>query len=200
MQLAKFSLTNWSIITNTCFLCAENNSAIKWASITLSWEIWKLWVSQMEVWASKEQVCVFFPSLNSIAKLDICFWFHISLTISNSAVYCVFLNPWFLSVFVWLFGFGVVFALVLFLAVILGYLPSSKLWCILLLSHLILLVCCRTWWQQHFVAVTVGVVVTLVVSLLSIGLWLVWRRQKALGTYVPVGAVGPEQELQPLWS
>lgn len=47
-------------------------------------------------------------------------------------------------------------------------------------------------------AVTVGVVVTLVVSLLSIGLWLVWRRQKALGTYVPVGAVGPEQELQPL--
>ncbi|KAI5563791.1 hypothetical protein BDE02_14G014900 [Populus trichocarpa] len=56
----------------------------------------------------------------------------------------------------------------------------------------------RTWWQQHFVAVTVGVVVTLVVSLLSIDLWLVWRRQKALGTYVPVGAVGPEQELQPL--
>lgn len=78
--------------------------------------------------------------------------------------------------------------------------PSSKLWCILVLSHLILSLCCRTWWQQHFVAVTVGVVVTLAVSLLSIGLWLVWRRQKALGTYAPVGAVGPEQELQPLWS
>ncbi|KAJ6399967.1 hypothetical protein OIU84_015594 [Salix udensis] len=56
----------------------------------------------------------------------------------------------------------------------------------------------RTWWQQHFVAVTVGVVVTLVVSLLSIGLWLAWRHHKALGTYEPVGAVVPEQELQPL--
>ncbi|KAJ6722319.1 ASPARTYL PROTEASES [Salix koriyanagi] len=56
----------------------------------------------------------------------------------------------------------------------------------------------RTWWQQHFVAVTVGVVVTLVVSLLSVGLWLAWRHHKALGTYEPVGAVVPEQELQPL--
>ncbi|KAJ6679032.1 ASPARTYL PROTEASES [Salix purpurea] len=56
----------------------------------------------------------------------------------------------------------------------------------------------RTWWQQHFVAVTVGVVVTLVVSLLSIGLWLAWRHHKALGTYEPVGAIVPEQELQPL--
>ncbi|KAJ6320975.1 hypothetical protein OIU78_016217 [Salix suchowensis] len=44
----------------------------------------------------------------------------------------------------------------------------------------------RTWWQQHFVAVTVGAVVTLVVSLLSIGLWLAWRHHKALGTYEPV--------------
>ena len=47
-------------------------------------------------------------------------------------------------------------------------------------------------------AVTVGVVVTLVVSLLSIGLFLVWRHHKALATYEPVGAVVAEQELQPL--
>ncbi|CAK7347470.1 unnamed protein product [Dovyalis caffra] len=58
----------------------------------------------------------------------------------------------------------------------------------------------RTWWQQHFLVVAAGVVVTLVISLLSVGLWLVWRRrqQKAVGMYEPVGAVVPEQELQPL--
>ncbi|EEF52314.1 Aspartic proteinase nepenthesin-1 precursor, putative [Ricinus communis] len=56
-----------------------------------------------------------------------------------------------------------------------------------------------TWWHEHFFAVVAGVVTILLVSLLSIGIWTVWRhRQRALGTYEPVGGIVPEQELQPL--
>lgn len=59
----------------------------------------------------------------------------------------------------------------------------------------------RTWWQRHLVAVVVGIVVTLLLGLSILGLWSVWkRRQEASKTYQPVGAVVPEQELQPLQS
>ncbi|XP_043713676.1 aspartic proteinase 36-like [Telopea speciosissima] len=58
----------------------------------------------------------------------------------------------------------------------------------------------RTWWQQHILAVVAGVIVMLVViGLSTFGGWFIWRhRQQALGVYKPVGAVVPEQELQPL--
>ncbi|KAF8410158.1 hypothetical protein HHK36_002680 [Tetracentron sinense] len=57
----------------------------------------------------------------------------------------------------------------------------------------------RTWWQQHFLAVMVGVIITLVLGLSTSGIWLVWRyRRQTLGTYKPVNAIVPEQELQPL--
>ncbi|KAK9269997.1 hypothetical protein L1049_025570 [Liquidambar formosana] len=57
----------------------------------------------------------------------------------------------------------------------------------------------KTWWEQHFLAVVVGVAVTLVLTLSTFGIWLVWRhRQLAFGSYKPVGAVVPEQELQQL--
>ncbi|XP_038715791.1 aspartic proteinase 39 isoform X1 [Tripterygium wilfordii] len=58
----------------------------------------------------------------------------------------------------------------------------------------------QTWWKQHFLAVAVGVLVTLVVGMSIMGVWLVWRhRQRTVGTYEPVGAATiPEHELQPL--
>ncbi|OAY51000.1 aspartic proteinase 36 [Manihot esculenta] len=57
----------------------------------------------------------------------------------------------------------------------------------------------QKWWQKHFFAVAIGVLSTLLVSLSCIGIWMVWRhRQRALGTYEPVGGIVPEQELQPL--
>ncbi|GAV84533.1 Asp domain-containing protein [Cephalotus follicularis] len=56
-----------------------------------------------------------------------------------------------------------------------------------------------TWWQQHFVAVIIGAVITLIFCLSTIGIWLVWRqRQQTWNAYKPVGAIVPEQELQPL--
>uniref|UniRef100_A0A2P2J6A0 Peptidase A1 domain-containing protein n=1 Tax=Rhizophora mucronata TaxID=61149 RepID=A0A2P2J6A0_RHIMU len=56
-----------------------------------------------------------------------------------------------------------------------------------------------TWWQQHFLSVAIGLAVTLVMGLLGIGLWLIWtRRKQAFGTYKPIGAIVPEQELPPL--
>lgn len=59
----------------------------------------------------------------------------------------------------------------------------------------------QTWWQRNLVAVVVGIVVTLLLGLSILGLWSVWkRRQEASKTYQPVGAVVPEQELQPLQS
>ncbi|WCJ35518.1 Eukaryotic aspartyl protease family protein [Euphorbia peplus] len=57
----------------------------------------------------------------------------------------------------------------------------------------------HTWWQKHLVAVVAGALATLIVSLASIGMWMVWRRRRREhGTYEPVGAVVPEQELQTL--
>ncbi|XP_050213236.1 aspartic proteinase 36 [Mercurialis annua] len=59
----------------------------------------------------------------------------------------------------------------------------------------------RTWWHKHLLAVVAGAASIVLVSLLSIGIWMVWRhRQRALGTYEAVGGIVPEQELQPLSS
>lgn len=56
-----------------------------------------------------------------------------------------------------------------------------------------------TWWQQNYWAVAVGVLVTLVLGFLISGAWLIWRsRHRESGLYKPVGAIVPEQELQPL--
>ncbi|XVF36372.1 hypothetical protein REPUB_Repub19eG0053100 [Reevesia pubescens] len=58
-----------------------------------------------------------------------------------------------------------------------------------------------TWWHDHFVAVVIGLVTTLILGLSAIGIWLVHRhRQRAISAYEPVGAPIPEQELQPLQS
>ncbi|KAF3446582.1 hypothetical protein FNV43_RR11762 [Rhamnella rubrinervis] len=57
----------------------------------------------------------------------------------------------------------------------------------------------QSWWEQHVWEVTVGVVVTLVFGGLIFGMWLLWtKRRRGIGSYEPVGAPGPEQELQPL--
>lgn len=59
----------------------------------------------------------------------------------------------------------------------------------------------RTWWQQHVLAVVVGVGVSVVV-VLSFSALLVWtirkQRLRGPGVYRPVGAHVPEQELQPM--
>ncbi|XP_031270639.1 protein ASPARTIC PROTEASE IN GUARD CELL 1-like [Pistacia vera] len=57
-----------------------------------------------------------------------------------------------------------------------------------------------TWWRQHVVAVVIGTIITLVLSLSVIGLWSVWRRRQTFKKYQPVGVSVPEQELQPLES
>ncbi|XVF64153.1 hypothetical protein PTKIN_Ptkin09bG0144800 [Pterospermum kingtungense] len=58
-----------------------------------------------------------------------------------------------------------------------------------------------TWWQQHFLAVVLGSLTTLILSLSAIGIWLFRRHnQQAISAYEPVGAPTPEQELQPLQS
>lgn len=53
----------------------------------------------------------------------------------------------------------------------------------------------RTWWEEHSLAVIVGVVVTLLVCLSIFGIWFVWRHTQH-GPYKPVEANAPEQELQ----
>ncbi|KAE8099940.1 hypothetical protein FH972_017883 [Carpinus fangiana] len=56
-----------------------------------------------------------------------------------------------------------------------------------------------TWWKQNYWAVAVGVLVTLVLGLSIFGVWLIRReRKREHGSYEPVGAIVPEQELQPL--
>ncbi|KAK1268545.1 Aspartic proteinase Asp1 [Acorus gramineus] len=56
----------------------------------------------------------------------------------------------------------------------------------------------RAWLQQHIFAVVIGVVVTVFLCLLaSVAIWHLWRqKQQILGTYRPVDAAVPEQELQ----
>nr|CAD1837878.1 unnamed protein product [Ananas comosus var. bracteatus] len=55
----------------------------------------------------------------------------------------------------------------------------------------------RTWWEQHLVGVIIGVSMVAMLSALSV--WLLWRNKiKGPGSYRPVNAVVPEQELQPL--
>ncbi|KAL5559133.1 hypothetical protein UlMin_035344 [Ulmus minor] len=63
----------------------------------------------------------------------------------------------------------------------------------------------QSWWKQHLWAVAVGVLVTLVFGLLMVTMVLIWRyRKQEIGFYEPVavavgvGAIVPEQELQPL--
>ncbi|GMI67243.1 hypothetical protein like AT5G43100 [Hibiscus trionum] len=57
----------------------------------------------------------------------------------------------------------------------------------------------RTWWQRHYMAVGVAVIIIIVVGLSVYGVWGMWRRrQQMVNTYKPVGAAVPEQELQPL--
>lgn len=62
----------------------------------------------------------------------------------------------------------------------------------------------QSWWEQHSWVVAVGVSVTLVLGLLALGTWLVWRyRSRETIPYEPVDAIVPgaivaEQELQPL--
>lgn len=77
-----------------------------------------------------------------------------------------------------------------------------NLYCSLIsFSHLVVMENFRTWWQRNLVAVVVGIVATLLLGLSILGLWSVWRhRREASKTYQPVGAVVPEQELQPLKS
>ncbi|GMN34987.1 hypothetical protein TIFTF001_005021 [Ficus carica] len=65
----------------------------------------------------------------------------------------------------------------------------------------------QSWWKQHIWTVAVGIIATLFFGLLTLGTWLFWRhRRQEVGSYKPVGAVVqepvgavvPEQELQPL--
>ncbi|XP_072973861.1 aspartic proteinase 36-like [Typha angustifolia] len=57
----------------------------------------------------------------------------------------------------------------------------------------------RKWWQRHFVAVIVGILVVLMLSFSALLAWYIWRNKiRGPGTYRPVGATLPEQELQPL--
>ncbi|XP_022976987.1 aspartic proteinase-like protein 2 [Cucurbita maxima] len=58
----------------------------------------------------------------------------------------------------------------------------------------------KTWMELHFWSMmSIVAAVTLVVGLAAGSTWLIWRyRRRELSSYEPVGAVGPEQELQPL--
>ncbi|GLT58869.1 hypothetical protein SLA2020_317300 [Shorea laevis] len=56
-----------------------------------------------------------------------------------------------------------------------------------------------TWWQQHYIAMFTGIIITMLIGSLAIGIWLVRRqRQRVISAYEPVNASGQEQELQPL--
>lgn len=55
------------------------------------------------------------------------------------------------------------------------------------------------WLQRHNIVVVVAIIVMLALSLLAFATWFIWRRrQQTVNAYKPVGAVVPEQELQPL--
>jgi hypothetical protein len=57
----------------------------------------------------------------------------------------------------------------------------------------------RSWWHQHLVSVFVGVLVLAVLGLSALLAWSIWRKRAiGPGTYRPVSAPVPEQELQPI--
>ncbi|XP_061342538.1 aspartic proteinase 36-like [Gastrolobium bilobum] len=57
----------------------------------------------------------------------------------------------------------------------------------------------RNWWQQYYLVVSLGVLLTLLLGLSILGIFLIWKkRQQSLHSYKPVDVVVPEQELQPL--
>ncbi|KAF9619595.1 hypothetical protein IFM89_007916 [Coptis chinensis] len=55
------------------------------------------------------------------------------------------------------------------------------------------------WWRKYS-ALLLGGVAVMVLSFATLGMWFVWRQrqQQALGSYKPVAAIVPEQELQKL--
>ncbi|OMO70690.1 Peptidase A1 [Corchorus olitorius] len=56
-----------------------------------------------------------------------------------------------------------------------------------------------SWWQNHYLSVVLGFLITLILGLSATGIWLVHRhRRQSVGAYEPVGTPIPEQELQPL--
>lgn len=56
-----------------------------------------------------------------------------------------------------------------------------------------------SWWHRHFLAVTLGVLVGVLLSLSAILVWHAWRKKSnGAGIYRPVDAAVPEQELTPL--
>lgn len=57
----------------------------------------------------------------------------------------------------------------------------------------------RMWLQRRNIVLVAVIIVTLALSLLAFATWFIWRRrQQTVNAYKPVGAVVPEQELQPL--
>ncbi|GMH24063.1 hypothetical protein Nepgr_025906 [Nepenthes gracilis] len=55
----------------------------------------------------------------------------------------------------------------------------------------------RTWWQQHYLAVIMGVIAASIIGFSAYGVFFIWRwrRQRM---YKPIDAVVAEQELQPI--
>ncbi|KAJ8640720.1 hypothetical protein MRB53_017414 [Persea americana] len=54
----------------------------------------------------------------------------------------------------------------------------------------------RMWWQQHLLALIVGVIVAVALAMSTLVAWYVWsHRQQMLGSYKPVNEAVPEQEL-----
>ncbi|XXG56973.1 hypothetical protein AAC387_Pa03g4256 [Persea americana] len=58
----------------------------------------------------------------------------------------------------------------------------------------------RMWLQQHLLTLIVGIIVAVMLSLMTLVLWHVWRHRQhqTLGSYKPVNAAVPEHELQVL--
>ncbi|BAU00260.1 hypothetical protein LR48_Vigan06g028800 [Vigna angularis] len=57
----------------------------------------------------------------------------------------------------------------------------------------------RTWWQQYYLVVALGVLFTLILGLAAFGIFLIWKnRQQTEHSYEPVDVAVKEQELQPL--
>lgn len=58
----------------------------------------------------------------------------------------------------------------------------------------------RTWWQLHYVAVVMAILLVLVIGLSGYGLWFIWswKREQSVTQYKPVGSMVAEAELQPI--